>query len=388
MLNQGCKSLNPYMERNYIKTTTIYNRDTLKFGTVTSPLLYTSSLTNSLYLFPHRYYSDSSNLLASKLSEEEKIIEEKKKIEELDINKLKTDIFRKEFPLVFPDMSKIKEQNYYPIIKQGVKYVHLFSLKGVPGIYMITNNITKKYYIGMSTNLYKRFNNYLDVNRLKLDGASRINKALLKHGFENFSISILEFNNTNETNKDSMYWKNSVVSNLKGHENISNFLRKREDFFIKVLKPQYNIKTYIATRDLVFVKHKCKVNVEIPLRVKNLLDKCLDPNNLDYNFGYFTFKKTKRFYAFSASTPNSIVKVNSSGWFEGRITDSFGFEVIHINNKISIKTSIRAQDLIEKEKLAEFYTDKGQGIAYVKDSLKRKLKALKAALLSGSGKSD
>lgn len=354
------------------------------FG-VARPIFATLTLTNSLYLFPHRYYSDSSNLLSSKLAEEEK------KTEELDRKMLKTDILRKGFPVVFPDMSKIKDKNYWPICKSGIKIVHFISLKGVPGIYMITNKQTKKYYIGMSTNLYKRLYNYLDVKRLELNGSSRINKALLKYGFENFSITILELPNLSNTSNEKTHGSNSISFDLKGHEKISNYLRKREDFFIKALKPQYNSKTYIATRDLEFVKHKCKVNTVIPLRVKNLLDRCLDPKQLDYNFGFFKFFKLDKSYRFTAITPKFGVKVNSSGWFEGKITKSLGFEIIQFKKEVSLllflQLSIVRQDFIDKQKLAEFYTGEGQGIKYVKGSLKSKLKALKIALKEKEDKS-
>jgi GIY-YIG catalytic domain len=106
---------------------------------------------------------------------------------------------------VFCNMSKIRERNYWAITKSVVKPVQLISLKGVPGIYMITNEITKKFYIGMSTNLYQRFNNYLNVDRLRLNRSSRINKALLKYGFENFSITILELPSLSSTSKKDMY---------------------------------------------------------------------------------------------------------------------------------------------------------------------------------------
>ena len=90
------------------------------------------------------------------------------------------------------------------------------------------------------------------------------------------------------------------------------YLRKREDFFIKVFKPQYNIKRYISTRDLDFIKHKCKVYWVIPMRIKGLLDKCLDPKQLDYNILIFEFPNKKRFY-FAAVTPEYAVKANSIG---------------------------------------------------------------------------
>ena len=77
------------------------------------------------------------------------------------------------------------------------------------------------------------------------------------------------------------------MTKVKGYESKTHYLRNREDFFIKVFKPQYNIKRYLATRDLDFFKHKCKMKREIPVRIKTLLDKYLDPNSLDYNLIYF-----------------------------------------------------------------------------------------------------
>lgn len=66
------------------------------------------------------------------------------------------------------------------------------SLNNIPGIYMITKKVTKKFYVGMSTNLKGIFQSYLSVKRLNSNRSSRIHKALLKYGFDNFSISILE----------------------------------------------------------------------------------------------------------------------------------------------------------------------------------------------------
>lgn len=97
------------------------------------------------------------------------------------------------------------------------------SLNNIPGIYMITKKVTKKFYIGMSTNLKGIFQSYLSVKRLNSNRSSRIHKALLKYGFDNFSISILELDKDIK-NKHGPFW------------------REREDFFIKVFKPQYNIK--------------------------------------------------------------------------------------------------------------------------------------------------
>ena len=81
------------------------------------------------------------------------------------------------FDLLFEDMSKID-------LKQ---------LKGKAGIYMISNKINGKFYIGKSNDLTKRLYAYLNLNRLENNKNIRINRALLKYGYHNFSVTILEF---------------------------------------------------------------------------------------------------------------------------------------------------------------------------------------------------
>jgi len=86
------------------------------------------------------------------------------------------------------------------------------------GVYRLINKINGKSYIGSSLSLSKRFNNYYYLNSLvsQVKGSIIIYRALLKYGHENFSLDILEYCE-------------------------SNMLRKREQYYINVLKPEYNI---------------------------------------------------------------------------------------------------------------------------------------------------
>jgi len=158
---------------------------------------------------------------------------------------------------------------------------------------------------------------------------------------------------------------------------MSTHLRSREDFFIKVFKPQYNIKRYKATRDSGFVKHKCKVIWDIPVKVKNLLDKCLDPKDLKHNLVNFVYNTKTRVYDFLAVTPKGCVRAISSGWFEGRIQKPEGYRIVDVRGA-SKRTIILYYPKIDQNKLQEFYEEKEQG--YVKKCLKSKIKALKAEL--------
>jgi group I intron endonuclease len=112
----------------------------------------------------------------------------------------------------------------------------------------------------MSRDLKSRLNNYLYKDRLEAAKASKISKALVKDGYSNFSVIILEF-----------------VQSRK-----STDLRVMEDYYIKVFKPQYNIDRSLFSLDVMGKDHQIfKIDFEIPLLIRNLLKKALDPALLD-----------------------------------------------------------------------------------------------------------
>ena len=95
--------------------------------------------------------------------------------------------------------------------------------KGLSGIYMIINKITKDYYIGSaSTNrFYPRFSNHL----IYLKGSKIVKLAVKKYGLHNFAFIILDLYPdivTKENNKE---------------------LLNLEDKYLKLLLPNYNILT-------------------------------------------------------------------------------------------------------------------------------------------------
>lgn len=87
------------------------------------------------------------------------------------------------------------------------------------GIYMWTNNINGKKYIGSSVNLKRRFLEYYNVNRLLISNSMPINTALLKYGYHNFSLTILEFCDISD-------------------------LMAREKHYFNIYSPEYNILKY------------------------------------------------------------------------------------------------------------------------------------------------
>ena len=89
--------------------------------------------------------------------------------------------------------------------------------KNKSGIYCWTNIESGKKYVGSSVNLYTRFMQYYNIKYItRASKSSLICRALLKYGHSNFSLEILE------------YCEPSV-------------LVEREQYYIDLLKPEYNI---------------------------------------------------------------------------------------------------------------------------------------------------
>jgi len=93
----------------------------------------------------------------------------------------------------------------------------LMDSKGRSGIYRWTNILTEKFYIGSAVELSRRLQYYYDIKYMtSYKGKSAIYLALLKNGHTSFKFDILEYCN-----------KENVIS--------------REQYYIDLLKPDYNI---------------------------------------------------------------------------------------------------------------------------------------------------
>jgi group I intron endonuclease len=80
-------------------------------------------------------------------------------------------------------------------------YEDVFSMKkailkdnaGKAGIYMFTNKTTGDIYVGQSIDLRKRFLNYFNLSYINRRNELVINRALIKYGYSNFSLTVLEY---------------------------------------------------------------------------------------------------------------------------------------------------------------------------------------------------
>lgn len=106
-----------------------------------------------------------------------------------------------------------------------------FSAKfgGLAGIYLWTNKINGKCYVGSTNNMRRRIGEYLNPRRLVAElerGESLIYKAMLKYGYESFTFTILE-----------------LVAFAEGvtPEEKAKILEKCEQKHLDAIKPKYNL---------------------------------------------------------------------------------------------------------------------------------------------------
>lgn len=131
----------------------------------------------------------------------------------------------------------------------------LLKYKKKQGIYSLYNKINNKYYIGSTTKcLYDRISRYYKPS--ELNSSNRIiNKALLKYGYENFSILILE-TYTNESN---------------------TYILNREQFYLDLLKPIYNVAKIAGNTSGVLHTEETKMKLR-ELKLGTLLNESAKEN--------------------------------------------------------------------------------------------------------------
>ena len=136
-------------------------------------------------------------------------------------------IHRRNFSQVTNNLSK---DSLVPVVVYPDAYLNksliLKDGKNKAGIYRWVNKVNGKTYIGSSVNLARRFRVYYDLSFLsvRLEKAkSHIYSAILKHGYSNFQLEILEY-----------CTKENAIS--------------REQYYIDLLNPEYNLNSTAGSR--------------------------------------------------------------------------------------------------------------------------------------------
>lgn len=86
----------------------------------------------------------------------------------------------------------------------------------ISGIYKITNIVTGNFYIGSSKNIFLRWADHKKPSALKRYKSQQLYKDFVLYSLSNFKFEIIE--------------------------ELSEGLKEREQYYIGILKPYYNIK--------------------------------------------------------------------------------------------------------------------------------------------------
>jgi excinuclease UvrABC nuclease subunit len=154
--------------------------------------------------------------------------------------------------------------------------------KSKSGIYMLTNNITKKIYIGLSIDLSNRFKNYFNLSYINSKDNLTINRALIKYGYSNFSLSILEYCD-----------KSDLVT--------------REQFYLDKLNPEYNILK--IARSSLKSKHSKYTKLKLSGNLVNIYEK-FSSKGFKLIGSFFSARRAGKFIGISGTT---VIKYRNSG---------------------------------------------------------------------------
>ena len=191
------------------------------------------------------------------------------------------------------DKFKTKGSNLHNNISSPLVYVNVFSMKKTiikeniakSGIYMWTNLLTGDMYIGQSADLSKRFRKYFTISYIESKKNLIISRALIKYGYANFSLAILEYCDICD-------------------------LLAREQYYLDKFNPQYNI-LKIAGTSLGFkqseeTKDKMSKTHGNPV---NIYEKC-SSEGFELIGSFVSARRAAKFLGISGST---VIRYMQSG---------------------------------------------------------------------------
>ena len=157
--------------------------------------------------------------------------------------------------------------------------------KGKSGIYMLTNNITNKIYIGQSNDLSNRFKNYFNISYINSKASLIINRALKKYGYSNFSLSILEYCDKSD-------------------------LLTREQFYFYKLNPEYNILK--RTGSSLKSKHSDNTKLKLSVISRNAVNIYEKFSSKEFKLigSFVSARRAGKFLGISGTT---VIKYRNSG---------------------------------------------------------------------------
>ena len=156
-------------------------------------------------------------------------------------------------------------RNYLPNLKPVLKYINADADKvnifadnrNKIGIYRWINNLNGKTYIGSSNNLSVRFYTYYSLRYLAKSNRP-MERALLKYGFSNFSLEILEYCTLDNLLEREQYYLDNlkpdyniveIAGSTLGYKHTEESLKKMRDF---ILSDEVLARKKLATENATF----------------------------------------------------------------------------------------------------------------------------------------
>lgn len=210
--------------------------------------------------------------------------------------------------------------------------------KGRAGIYQWTHKDSNKTYVGSAVDLSKRLRYYYSKSFLNRSKYMYICNALLNHGHNAFSLSILEYIDT---------------SNLSSEE-ARKLILSREQHFLDTLKPIYNINPVAGSR----------LGTQHSVETRALMSKAkLGENN--FNFGKSLSVETKALIGKAMSgKQNPMFDTTRSEEMKAKLSEIHGTTIyIYSPDKITLINSLSSA----RKAAEEFNVSKDTILRYVRN---------------------
>lgn len=210
--------------------------------------------------------------------------------------------------------------------------------KNKSGIYRWTNLINGKSYVGSSVNLSRRFRSYFNGNYLIFSSAKTmlISKALLKYGYINFRLEILEYCDKSD-------------------------LLAREQYFLNNLLPEYNILKSVGSLRGYIHSEEAKLK----MRLSKIGFKHTEETKAKISRNLIHSEETKKLLRSYKHTKEALAKIKAAASLGRKVSEETKAN-IRANHPKSLKVKIlNIETNITKEFLSSYQAAEYLGVTRV-----------------------
>lgn len=211
--------------------------------------------------------------------------------------------------------------------------------KNKSGIYRWTNKLTNDIYIGQSMNLANRFIKYFNLSYLKNRESLVISRALIKYGYSNFSLEILEYCDITDLNSREQYYMdllNPKYNTLKIAGNSLNY-KHTEETKMKISKALKGV--YVKDKSALFGKtHTEETKTLMSLKKSGINNPLFGKTHTEVTKALMAQKALGRKHTEETLMKMSMARGYSVYIYE-KLDDAKGFELI--GNFVSIRRAAK-----------------------------------------------